>query len=440
MNIHILSDTPNSLSAYSKIVRGLSDGLCRSGHNVTITGFISTFDNYHGIKVMPLATPFTSAEDQFASNINASKTDALICIHEAHKYRNRYSQMFSPTYFWVPVEGEGSPRHMIRDLQSQTIKGVFSYSNIGKKELESKGISCSVIYPGFDPEIFTDTPVQHCKYSIDMYQRTSDIRTLARMGCLECTGNREGCKYFESERMVVNIGDEEQEVPVNRLDEVRDYVGADFVVGYVGQNIGTRKKIERLIEAFSKMENKKDSMLHLHTLPSSLMSAIDLHKVAKLWNVTDRVVFSHGINPVDGISDHAMNLLYNYFDIHATATSYEGFGMPILESMAVGKAQVAPACGTGPELIGENERGLLVPIDCMEVEEELRRGIVNIESLADSMDTLFISKYLRDNLGGAGKEWAKQFTWDKVVARWNEVLVGKEVDKEKVSNRMIIAT
>ena len=81
-----------------------------------------------------------------------------------------------------------------------------------------------------------------------------------------------------------------------------------------------------------------------------------------------------------------------------------------------------------------------MPIDHMEVEEELRRGIVNIESLADRMDTLFISKSLRDNLGGAGKEWAKQFTWDKVVARWNEVLVGKEVDKEKVSNRMIIAT
>ena len=443
MNIHILSDTPYSLSAYSKIVRGLSDGLCDLGHNITITGFISDFNNFHGMNVMPLATPFTNAEEQFASNLRSSKAEALICIHEAHKYQNKYSKMFSPTYFWVPVEGEGSPKHMIRDLQYPTIKKVISQSIIGKKELESKGVSCNVIYPGYDPSVYTDIQPKspRCKYSIDMYQRTADVRMMIRNKCIDCDCTEWECSYFENEKMIINVGGEEQDIPIHMINEVKDSMGAELIIGCVAQNVGTRKKIERLIEAFSRMENRKECLLHLHTLPNSLKSVIDLHKVAKFWDVTDRVIFSYGLNAVEGISDPGMNYLYNYFDIHATATSYEGFGMPILESMSVGKPQVVPDCGTGHELIGENDRGLLASIDKMVIEEDLLRGIVNIESMVDKMDSLFISKHLRNKLGTAGKEWTKQFTWDKVALKWDQVLNQmQEQVKEKIMdhNKMMV--
>jgi glycosyltransferase involved in cell wall biosynthesis len=382
------------------------------------------------MNVMPLATPFTSSEEQFASNLRLSKAEALICIHEAHKYQNKYSQMFSPTYFWVPVEGEGSPNYMIRDLQYSTIKNVISQSTIGKKELESKGVSCNVIYPGYDPSVFTDNqPSPRCKYSIDMYQKSADLRMLIRNRCIDCNCMENECVFFENESMIINVGGEEQNIHIHRINEIKDIIGAEFIIGCVAQNIGTRKKIERLIEAFSKMENKKECLLHLHTLPNSLKSVIDLNKVAKLWNVSDRVIFSYGLNVVEGISDYGMNNLYNYFDIHATATSYEGFGMPILESMAVGKPQVVPACGTGPELIGDNDRGLLASIDKMVIEEDLLRGIVNIESMADKMDALFISKFLRNKLGTTGKEWAKQFTWDKVALKWDQLLNQEQVNQ-----------
>jgi glycosyltransferase involved in cell wall biosynthesis len=386
------------------------------------------------MNVLPLATPFTSAEQQFSSNIKISNTEVLICIHEAHKYQNMYSQMFSPTYFWVPVEGEGSPKHMIRDLQFPTIREVISQSIAGKKELESKGVSCNVIYPGYDPSLFKDNPSPlRCKYNIYMHQRTADIRMLVRRGCFDCDCDEMGgCRCFESEKMIINVGGEEQDIPVHRINEVKDRMGVESVIGCVAQNIGTRKKIERLIEAFSKMENKKECLLHLHTLPVSIKSAIDLHKVAKLCNVEDSVIFSYGMNSVEGISDYGMNYLYNYFDIHATATSYEGFGMPILESMAVGKPQVVPACGTGPELIGENDRGLLASIDKMIIEEDLLRGIVNTESMADKMDSLFTSRHLRNKLGKAGKEWAKQFTWDKVALKWDKILNQGQIQAQDI--------
>lgn len=431
MNVHILSDTPRALSAYSKITRNLSHGLVERGHNVTITAFSSGYENFEGIDVLPLATPFTHPHAQFASNLKSSKAEALICIHEAHSDASVYSQMFSPTFFWVPVEGEGLPPHMSRDLRAPSIAQVVAMSNIGKKELANEGIESRVIYPGYDPEVFTEAPKQHCKWSHDIYRQTQNSKLLCERGCYACNGVKEGCKHFENERVTLNIGGKEFTGPLYTLSKIRENLGAEFVIGCVAQNIGLRKRMERLIEAFSLMENKNNALLHLHTLPYSARG-LNLPELVNKYKVSDRVVFSYSDNPVFGISDHGMNQLYNYFDIHATASSFEGFGMPVLESESIGKAQVAPRCGTFPELLGENERGLLANIAASSMDADgITRSLVDVKDLAEKMDTLCSDPDLRKKLGDAGAEWAKQFTWDRVVSQWNALLLETE-EKAKV--------
>lgn len=423
MNVHILSDTPRALSAYSKITRNLSHGLVERGHNVTITGFLNGYENFRGIDVLPLATPFTHPQVQFANNLKSSKAEVLICIHEAHGDTNVYSQMFSPTFFWVPVEGEGIPQHMSRALKAPSLAGVVAQSHAGKKELEAEGIDSRVIYLGYDPEVFTSNPKPCCRWSLDIYQQMQDPRVSCERGCLKCEGVKEGCRYFENERVTVNVAGKEFTGPLHAMDKVRDNFGVEYVIGCVAQNVGLRKRMERLIEAFSKMENKKDALLHLHTLPASQRSVVNLFEVARKFNVLDKVLFSYGSNAVHGISDHGMNLLYNYFDIHATASSFEGFGLPVLESMSIGKPQAVPRCGTFPELLGENERGLLADIAASSVDADgITRSLVDVNSLSAKMDMLCINKSLRKKLGDAGAEWAKQFTWDKVVQQWDALL------------------
>ena len=427
MNVHILSDTPRATSAYASMTRNLSSGLVERGHNVTITGFLNGYENWNGINVMPLGTPFTHPQTQFANNLKSSRANVLICIHEAHADANIYSQMFSPTFFWVPVEGEGILPHTKRDLTSPGIAGVVPMSRAGKKQLESAGMACrDSIYPGWDPGIFTKNPVPHCRWSVDIYRQTQDPRKFCERGCFTCEGEKEGCRHFENERVMINIAGKEFSGTLQTINMIRDNLGAEFVIGCVAQNVGLRKRFERLIEAFSKMENRNESFLHLHTLPVS-QRGFNLFEIARKYGVLDRIIFSYGETAVYGISDHGMNLLYNYFDIHATASGYEGFGMPVLESESIGKPQVAPASGTFPELLGENERGLLADIATSSMDADgITRSLVDIESLADKMDALCMDPGFRRKLGDAGAEWANQFTWDKIVNLWDTLLIEAE--------------
>uniref|UniRef100_A0A6M3M4Y5 Putative glycosyltransferase n=1 Tax=viral metagenome TaxID=1070528 RepID=A0A6M3M4Y5_9ZZZZ len=423
MNVHILSDTPRATSAYAIITRNFASGLVERGHNVTITGFLNGYENWNGIDVLPLATPFIHPQVQFASNLKSSRANVLICIHEAHADANIYSQMFSPTFFWVPVEGEGILPHMKHDLTSPGIAGVVPMSQIGEKHLESVGVACrDSIYPGWDPGIFTKKHEPYCRWSMDIYRQTQNPKLLCERGCFTCESKKEGCRHFENERMMINIGGNEFSGDIQTIDKIKDNLGAEFVIGCVAQNVGLRKRLERLIEAFSKMENRKESLLHLHTLPVS-QRGFNLFEIAKKYNVLDRIIFSYGETAVYGISDHGMNLLYNYFDMNVSASSYEGFGMPVLESESIGKPQVAPACGTFPELLGENERGLLAGIATSSMDADgITRSLVDTGSLAEKMDALCIDANLRRKLGDAGAEWAKQFTWDKIVNQWDTLL------------------
>lgn len=434
MNVHILSDTPRATSAYSSITRNFAPRLVERGHNVTITGFLNGYENYNGISVLPLATPFSHPQVQFGNNLKSSKAEVLICIHEAHADTNIYSQMFSPTLFWVPVEGEGIPKHMSRDLRSPSLAGVVTMSHVGKKELAAEGIESTVIYPGYNPGTFTKNPKSHCKWGIDFYSQMQNPKLLCERGCWQCTGVKEGtkedCKYFESERIMISVGGKEFSGIPSNIARIRDNMGAEFVIGCVAQNAGLRKRIERLIEAFSKMEHKK-SLLHLHTLPVS-PRGLNLIEIAQKYNVLDRIVFSYSENAVFGISDHGMNLLYNHFDFLATASSFEGFGMPVLESAALGKPAVAPACGTFPELLGENERGLLASIAATALDMDgITRSLVDTGDMAAKMDTLCNDANLRTKLGRAGEEWAKQFTWDKIVRQW-DTLLSETCEKARV--------
>ncbi len=426
MNVHILSDSPRGTSAYASITRNLAHGLAGRGHNVTVTGFQTYFapENHERIKVFPLLNPLEPNNpqlDQFIKNLKKSKADALICIFQADSHFNIYSQMFNPAYFWVPVEGRGLPANMSSDLKAPNIQ-VVSQSHAGKTELASEGIECPVIYPGWDPQVFTRNPAPYCKWSTELHRQTQDPVVLCTRGCRECKGTKEGCNNFEEEQVMINYMGKEFSGSVSSLKKLRENLRADFIVGCVATNMGLRKRLERLIEGFSLFNKEaRGSLLHIHTSLTS--HGLPLLDIAKKYNVMDRVVLSYGEYPF-GISDRGMNQIYNCFDIHATASGAEGFGMTHLESESCGIPQVAPHFGTFPELLGENERGLLASVAATQMTENgSLRCLVDVQSLADKMSALYIDPNLRRKLGDAAAEWAKQFTWDKAVQQWDTLLM-----------------
>ena len=109
--------------------------------------------------------------------------------------------------------------------------------------------------------------------------------------------------------------------------------------------------------------------------------------------------------------------------------------MPVLESEAVGKPVVAPHSGTFPELLGEDERGLLASVStsCMDA-DGITRSLVDTGDMAEKMDILCSDADLRVRLGMAGEKWAKQYTWDNIVKQWDTLLYESE---EKVRTTMV---
>ena len=87
---------------------------------------------------------------------------------------------------------------------------------------------------------------------------------------------------------------------------------------------------------------------------------------------------------------------------------YEGWGIVAIEAGAAGKAVIGTNIAGLRDAIRHNETGLLVPT---EDPNELSRAIAQ----------LLENPTQRQNLGKAGRRWAKRFTWERVASDQEKV-------------------
>ena len=85
---------------------------------------------------------------------------------------------------------------------------------------------------------------------------------------------------------------------------------------------------------------------------------------------------------------------------------YEGFGMPPLEAMACGTAVIASKTSSLPEVIGE--AGILI-------------NPYSVEEIKEAMKKVWKEKDFADRLRKAGRERAKEYTWEKSAEILKEV-------------------
>lgn len=175
----------------------------------------------------------------------------------------------------------------------------------------------------------------------------------------------------------------------NRLGQVkkRYALGKPYVLS-VGR-LEPRKNLVRLIRAFRQARRKLDPGLELILVGQKDFRFAEIEE--EIQSAPDGVRF---LGPVP---DEDLPALYNLARIFVFPSLVEGFGMPLLESMACGTPVVASRRGALPEVGGD-------AVAWVEPEDE--------EAIAVVITDLMTDTGRADHLRRAGLAKAQEFSWE----------------------------
>ncbi len=443
--IHFLSDSLRKNSGFANVSKNLMLELRNRGYEVSMTGL----NNYHvtweyGIKSYPLRSDYTSEQVQYFTNLAEEKPDIIFNLFgsdtgDMDSLLEIPLQLGMKRRLWyIPVDGLGLGHGSLYSLKRFTESGgkLVAQCNWGAKQIRDSGIEVlDTIYHGYNEKIFkklSNKWEDYCWYSTGIGKVEGNPEFLGNADCYRCGGtsdkHQQMCigDFTEEKIGIMRFNDKQESIyqyyPINYIKEL---VRGKYVYGFVGANFGLRKRIERLLKAYSilikgnKQLNDR-TILWLHTLPMS-NNGINLIDIVKNLGIEKNIIFSYGSELGSGFSEEAMCRLYNIFDCHVSASSGEGFSLPHIESMACGVPQISTNICSFPELIGEKcERGYLVENELQMLPDGAYRGLVNEKHLSECMKQMY-------DWNGKNKfsdnciKFSQNYTWNKLTDKWIKV-------------------
>ena len=180
----------------------------------------------------------------------------------------------------------------------------------------------------------------------------------------------------------------------------RELFGEDtpFVL-YVG-NLNRRRNLDALTEAFARVRGRHGARHQL------LFVGFELEGTTVL-DVAQRCGVEPHIHALPHVDHHRLATLYGAADAFAYPSSYEGFGLPVLEAMACGTPALALDATAFPEF-ATGAAELL--------------SDAHVDTLEEGLDRLLGDSELRKNLRREGPRRAAEFDWRRVTARYVEAL------------------
>jgi len=165
-----------------------------------------------------------------------------------------------------------------------------------------------------------------------------------------------------------------------------------------------RKNVHRVLHAYAalKRENKLESAL---VLAGSLKHWAEGRQVVERLNLSDKVVLT-GYVP-----DEDLPALYSGARMLIYPSLIEGFGLPLLESMACGTPVITSNVSSMPEIAGD--AALLVDPE-------------DVDDIKERMAQLDADQGLRRRLSRKGLQRVKPFTWERAARTlldvWKEIV------------------
>lgn len=205
--------------------------------------------------------------------------------------------------------------------------------------------------------------------------------------------------------------------PIHNTSKIRQIRNKYQIKGHYIIYIGTiqpRKNLVRLIEAFSRLHPEDEQERHL---PGAQLQLVvvgkttglgrqawmyeDILKAPAKLGIENRVVFT-GFVPTNQLP-----YLLSGAIAYILPSLWEGFGIPVVESMACGTPAIVSNVSSLPEVVGK--AGLLIdPYSVDQIEQAIR--------------TVAADKKLRARLSKLSLEQASKFSWRKMAREVIRVL------------------
>jgi glycosyltransferase involved in cell wall biosynthesis len=162
-----------------------------------------------------------------------------------------------------------------------------------------------------------------------------------------------------------------------------------------------RKNQIGLIRAFENLIRHEPQLPHQLVIVGQKTWYSDrIVEAARASSVADRIQFT------DFVTDAELLQLYNAADLFVFPSLYEGFGLPILEAMACGRAVACSKSSAMPEVA--NAAALLFDPESM---EEMTRA----------MRDILVNPELRARMERLGQHRASLFTWERTARKTLEI-------------------
>lgn len=172
------------------------------------------------------------------------------------------------------------------------------------------------------------------------------------------------------------------------------------IIMYVG-NLKPHKNLERLLEAYSRIEERENTCLLLVGKAFERYNILeDKEKKLKI----EKQVIHTGIVTQNELVD-----LYNLVDLFVFPSLYEGFGLPVIEALSCGTKVICSNNSSIPE-VGGKYVSYFNPYDINDLKNK-------------------INEQLKNNKKTDCKEWIEKFDWKVNASKTKEIL--KKIEEEK---------
>ncbi len=190
-----------------------------------------------------------------------------------------------------------------------------------------------------------------------------------------------------------------------------------------------RKNIDLVLESYYEaFSNQDDVCLVLKTSFKKPKYKFEVDLSTLILNVQKKYQNKAGGLPeVEIVQEHVENIipLYNSCHVLISASSTEGFGLPLLEALAANKIVIAPKC-TGQLDFLNIENSLLVNVKEIEADEKLQYWTVTPgaktyfpikDDLIQAMNRAYNDKTLSEKFQSERLKTIENFTWTKAAQK-----------------------